>query len=104
MLIRYGFDIELALVQPTTVVTLMDIHPSRQGDVVGESGLQCSQSVEIEKFIDSYGNQGRRLTAEAGSLALRLEGIVRDGGRPDETDLSAKATPSARFRPMCFRS
>ena len=97
MLIRYGFDIELALVQPTTVVTLMDVHPSRQGDVIGESGLECSQSVPIEKFIDSYGNQSRRLTADAGTLALRLGGVLRDSGRPDETDLSAKATPLAEI-------
>jgi len=97
MLIRYGFDIELALVQPTTVVTLMDVHPSRQGDVIGESGLECSQFVPIEKFIDSYGNQSRRLTADAGTLALRLGGVLRDSGRPDETDLSAKATPLAEI-------
>jgi transglutaminase-like putative cysteine protease len=65
--------------------------------VLGESGLECSQSVPIEKFIDSYGNQSRRLTAEAGTLALRLGGVFRDSGRPDETDLSAKATPLAEI-------
>ena len=97
MMIRYGFDIELALIQPTTLVTLMDVHPSRQGDVMGESGLESSQSVPIEKFIDSYGNQSRRMTAEAGTLALRLGGVVRDSGRPDETNPSARATPLAEI-------
>jgi len=30
MLIRYGFDIELSLFQPTALITVMDIHPSRR--------------------------------------------------------------------------
>ena len=42
-------------------------------------------------------SEPQRLTAEAGPLALRLGGVVRDSGRPDETNLSAKATPLAEI-------
>jgi transglutaminase-like putative cysteine protease len=93
MQIRYGFNIELTFIQPTTVVTLMDIHPSRRRDVIRESGFHASQPVEVEAFIDSYGNLSRRLTAQAGSLALRLDGVVRDSGLPDDVDWSADAAP-----------
>src|SRR5271170_2914768 len=71
MQIRYGFHIELTLDQPTTLVTLMDIHPSRRGDVIRETPLQSSQPVPIETFIDGHGNVSRPLTAGAGGLALR---------------------------------
>src|SRR5271163_5207957 len=93
MQIRYGFHIELTLNQPTTLVTLMDIHPSRRGDVIRETPLQSSQPVPIETFIDGYGNVSRRLTAGAGGLALTLEGIVGDSGRHDDVDESADVLP-----------
>jgi transglutaminase-like putative cysteine protease len=93
MLIRYGFDIELTLLQPTTVVTLMDVHPSRRQDLLKEREFQSSQSVGIETFVDIFGNMSRRLTAEAGLLALTLEGLIRDNGRSDEVNLSARAVP-----------
>ena len=97
MQIRYGFHIELILDQPTTLVTLMDIHPSRRDDVIRETPLQSSQPVPIETFIDGYGNVSRRLTAGAGGLALTLEGIVRDSGRHDDVDESADALPPSEL-------
>jgi transglutaminase-like putative cysteine protease len=97
MLIHYGFDIELMLVQPTTVVMLMDVHPSRRRDVLKESEFHSSQPIGVEGFIDSFGNQSRRLTADAGPLALRLQGIMRDSGRPDDVDPSAKAAALAEI-------
>ena len=97
MQIRYGFHIELTLNQPTTLVTLMDIHPSRRGDVIRETPLQSSQPVPIETFIDGYGNVSRRLTAGAGGLALTLEGVVRDSGRHDDVEESADALPPSEL-------
>jgi transglutaminase-like putative cysteine protease len=89
MRIRYGFDIELTLFQPTTIVTLMDVHPSRRRHVSNERPFHSSTDIPVETFIDSFGNLSRRMTAEAGTLGLRLEGIVRDTGLPDEVDESA---------------
>jgi transglutaminase-like putative cysteine protease len=83
MQIRYGFDIELELFQPTTIITVMDVHPSRRADVVEESGLHCNQDPHFEKFIDCFGNVSRRITAEAGTLSLNLQGLVNDAGLHD---------------------
>src|ERR1700732_4429877 len=93
MQIRYGFNIELTLIQPTTLVTLMDVHPSRRRDILEERGFHASQPIPVETFIDSYGNLSRRMTAEPGPLALGLEGVVRDSGLPDEVDESAEIAP-----------
>jgi transglutaminase-like putative cysteine protease len=95
MLIRYGFDIELDLFQPTALITAMDVHPSRRGDVVKESSFQISQKAPMETFIDCFGNMSRRLTAQSGSLSLRLEGVLRDSGAQDEVSPSACAVPIA---------
>src|ERR1700733_15267931 len=91
MRIRYGFDIELSLSQPTTVVTVMDVHPSRKPDVIEESGFHTDQEIRIQRFIDCFGNLSRRLTAEAGPLALKLVGAIGDSGSPDPVSLSADA-------------
>jgi transglutaminase-like putative cysteine protease len=91
MRIRYGFDIELSLPQSTTVVTAMDVHPSRKSHVMEESGVHTNQEIRFQKFIDCFGNVTRRLTADAGPLSLRLVGTIADGGLPDPVNLSADA-------------
>jgi hypothetical protein len=71
MRIRYGFDIELTFPQPTTVVTVMDVHPSRKFDVIEESGIHTNQEIRFQRFMDHFGNVTRRFTADAGVLALK---------------------------------
>jgi transglutaminase-like putative cysteine protease len=95
MQIRYGFDIELELLQPTTIVTVMDIHPSRRSDVVEESGLHRNQDIRFEKFIDCFGNVSRRINADAGSLAIKLQGLVNDTGLHEPVAVNAAQTSAA---------
>jgi transglutaminase-like putative cysteine protease len=97
MHILYGFDIELDLSQLTTLVTVMDIHPSRKDDVVSESDLHMSQLIAVETFPDGFGNTCRRMTANAGRLALKLTGVLFDTGLQDRFDLSADAVPTAEL-------
>jgi transglutaminase-like putative cysteine protease len=91
MHIRYGFDIELSLPQPTTVVTVMDVHPSRKSDVTEEGGVHTNQEIRFQKFIDCFGNVTRRLTADGGTLGLKLVGAIGDSGLPDPINLLANA-------------
>jgi transglutaminase-like putative cysteine protease len=91
MRIRYGFDIELSLPQPTTVVTVMDVHPSRKSDVIEESGVHTNQEIRFQKFIDCFGNVTRRLTSDGGTLGLKLVGSIGDSGLPDPVNLLANA-------------
>ena len=43
MLIRYGFDIDIRLWQPTTLITTMDVHESQREAVVGEAEFETSR-------------------------------------------------------------
>ena len=97
MRIHYGFDIELSLSQPTTVVTLMDVHSSRSGDVIQERSLRVNQNILTQKFQDPLGNTTRRLAAEAGLLSLRLDGVILDTGLPDRVNASADSVPVAEL-------
>jgi hypothetical protein len=93
ILIKYGFDIEVQLFQRTTVLTAMDLHPSRRDDVVMESTFRAANASTSESFLDSFGNLCRRVVASYGSLTLSLEGIARDSGRVDDTEATAELIP-----------
>jgi hypothetical protein len=53
MLIRYGFDIEAQLWQPTSLVTMMDVHASQHHDITWENGFELAGGALVETFIDT---------------------------------------------------
>jgi transglutaminase-like putative cysteine protease len=99
MLVRYGYDIEIELFQPTTIVAAMDVHSSCRHCIVQESEFKVSQPLSIETFVDFNGNVLKRMTAQAGLLSLKLEGVLANSGEPDEINCSAEAWPVAMLPP-----
>ena len=93
MQIRYGFDIALNLAQPTTILTLMDVHSDVRCGVAQELELELAPVMPAERFVDDSGNVVRRLSAPAGMAALRLQGVFRSDGTPDAVDAAAEAAP-----------
>jgi transglutaminase-like putative cysteine protease len=91
MHIRYGFDVALDLAQPTTVLTMMDVHSDFRRSVADETELEVAPAIAVECFVDDSGNVVRRLSAPAGSVSLRLEGVFHTDGREDEVDAVAEA-------------
>jgi len=83
MHIRYGFNIEIDVTQPTTILTCMDVEQARRGQILQERPLTTTSVTAAERFTDSFGNLCRRLTAKPGTVSLALEGIIEDGGQPD---------------------
>ncbi len=68
--IRYGFDIALDLAQPTTILTMMDVHSDFRGGVTEETALELDPAHPAERFVDDSGNVVRRLSAPAGRPSL----------------------------------
>jgi hypothetical protein len=90
MQIRYGFDIALEVAQPATILAMMDVHSDRRHCIAKETDLGLSPAIAADRFIDGRGNIVRRLSAPAGCLSLRLEGVFRSEGREDEADPAAE--------------
>ena len=97
MQIRYGFDIALDLAQPTTILTMMDVHSDLRGRIAGETQLELAPIARSERFVDESGNVVRRLSANAGTLSLRLDGVFDSDGREDEVDLAANVVPASEL-------
>jgi len=99
MFIRYGFDIALELSQPTTVLTMMDVHSNCRHAIVAETEFRVSPSVTAAKIIDSHGNLVRRMSAPRGRMSMRLEGVFHSDGREDEVDRTADAAAVSDLPP-----
>ena len=75
MQIRYGFDIALELAQPATILAMMDVHSDSRHRIAKETDLRLFPVVAADRFTDGRGNMVRRLSAPAGYVSLRLDGV-----------------------------
>ena len=93
MLIKVGFEITYAAVQPTPMVIMLSIHPSRYSDIVGTETIVAEPNAPIAFYRDSFGNVCGRLVAPAGGVTLRGSALVRDSGLPDVVVPTAQQLP-----------
>jgi len=89
MLIRLGYDIELELSQPMTVVAMLNVHPSRIADLAEPDEIQISQWLRKDDYLDSFGNRCLRISAPGGPLRLSNSTLIFDSGEPDAVDPDA---------------
>ena len=93
MQIRYGFDIHITLLQPSVIVTLLDIRPETPGANQAQSQIDVWPRLPMEKFIDAQGNVSRRITAPPGRLTLSLDEVITVSGDADRYDPNAELVP-----------
>jgi transglutaminase-like putative cysteine protease len=91
MLIRIGYDIELGVSAPTALIYMLQVHPSRAGDIVGSENITISPPLATDFYRDGFDNQCARVRVPAGVTRVRLrnEAQVYDTGWPDPVDLGA---------------
>ena len=94
MLIRYGCELSLVVVNPTAMYALVDIHPDRRIDIVEEQPLRTSPRAALTHVPDAFANTMQRLTVPPGETSLVLSGVIRDSGVPEARD------PDAIIRPV----
>jgi transglutaminase-like putative cysteine protease len=99
MLIRYGFNIALELAQPSTILTMMDLHSEVRDRIAEEAELKLTPGIVADRFIDDSGNVVRRLTAPAGFVSLRLDGAFRCDGCQDKADRAAELVAASDLPP-----
>lgn len=94
MEIRVGYRIQITTAQPTSCMTLLDPHPSRDANLVGQptprvTSLADGSEVSVRQYTDGFGNRCRRLLVPAGGVRFTNDVIVRDPGTPDRWDKQA---------------
>ncbi len=85
MFIQFGYDITFLCAQQTPVITRIDVHPDRAGDVVSSRPFACDEISQWHLFTDPFGNVARRFVAGQGLTTIKGEGLIVDTGEPDPT-------------------
>jgi len=83
MLIRLGYDIQFDVTGEVPIVTLLNVHPSREKDLREADELSSDPLVAIENYSDTFGNHACRLLAPAGKIRLQNSTLIEDSGLPD---------------------
>src|SRR6201996_458927 len=93
MEIKVGFEISYTAAQPTPMVAMLSIHPSRYSDIVGTETITAEPETPIGFYRDSFGNVCGRLVAPAGRVTRKGAALVRDSGLPDVVMPTAQQLP-----------
>jgi transglutaminase-like putative cysteine protease len=99
MKIHVGFDMAFHCLQPTPMIFMVNVHPSRAADLITPDRLRVSPGCETTSYIDGFGNKCTRLLAPKGELRVTTDAIVADSGTPDRIDLAAEEHAIADLPP-----
>jgi transglutaminase-like putative cysteine protease len=97
MKIRAGYEIAYECPQPTPMLLLLTIHPTREKDLLTPAPMRFDPPVPAEHFRDSFGNVATRITAPAGRLTISSDFVIADPGVPDLVAPEARETPIERL-------
>ncbi|RBP14310.1 transglutaminase-like putative cysteine protease [Roseiarcus fermentans] len=84
MIIRAGYRIAFECAAPTSMLLMLNVHPSREADLVTPDTIRVTPSAPMDSYIDTFGNRVTRLQAPAGPIAFESDFAIRDSGLPDD--------------------
>jgi transglutaminase-like putative cysteine protease len=83
MQIRAGYQIAYECVQPTPMLLMLSVHPSRLPDLTTPHRITFSPPIEATEYRDTFGNICTRVVAPPGVVTVSTDFIVNDPGTPD---------------------
>jgi len=83
MKIRAGYQIAYECPQPTPMLLMLHVHPSREPDLIIPDDIRFNPLVEHRQYRDGFGNICTRVLAPAGRLEISTDFIIQDTGMPD---------------------
>ncbi len=91
MLIQIGYDIELAISSPMALLYVLNIHPTREADLVATEQFSISPWLNPQEYFDSFGNRCGRVNVppNVSSVTFNNSAVVRDSGLPDAYEPAA---------------
>jgi transglutaminase-like putative cysteine protease len=93
MLIRLGYDIQFSLYSPVPIVALLNVHPSRDSDLLEPDQLHTDPPVPVTTYLDNFGNRCARFVAPPGRIRLTNSTLIHDSGQPDPVNPKAREIP-----------
>jgi transglutaminase-like putative cysteine protease len=97
MRIRAGYDIAFTVTQPTPMVLMLTVHPSRAEDLLAQHKLLTAPKIPLRDYRDMFGNVCTRVMAPPGLLEFKADFEIDDSGKPDEVVPNARQHPIAEL-------
>ncbi|GJD50689.1 hypothetical protein OPKNFCMD_3434 [Methylobacterium crusticola] len=83
MKIRTGYAITFESPNPTPMLLMLSVHPSRAGDLLTSHEIRFDPPLPSRDYPDRYGNTCTRIVAPAGLVTISADFIIQDSGEPD---------------------
>jgi transglutaminase-like putative cysteine protease len=93
MKIRAGYDLAFTVFQPTPMILMLSVHPSRMKDLLTNPRMLTEPHLPLREYRDMFGNICTRVTAGPGQVRFSSTVDILDSGRPDEVLASARQHP-----------
>ena len=93
MEIRAGFELVFDSPQPTPMILMLSVHPSRIGDLRSPHHMMFSREAGARDYRDGFENICTRIMAPGGAFSVSADFVVHDSGEPDAVCLEAPETP-----------
>lgn len=93
MRMRLGCRMRFDLPEPTPMILMLRVHPSRAADMEMADTLDTRPAVAVSTYVDGFANSCSRLVAPKGSFDVATFGIVRDAGLADPRGEGARQVP-----------
>lgn len=84
MEIKFGYELVFEFPQATPLILMLEVHPSRAGDLLVKDQIVTEPFCPISVYRDSFGNNCSRLIAPEGQLRLSTRAEIQDSGNTDE--------------------
>jgi transglutaminase-like putative cysteine protease len=97
MKIRAGYEISYTCAQPTPMILMLSVHPSRAADLLTRDHLRAQPAIAASEHVDSFGNVCHVIRAPAGKITLSTDFVIRDSGAPDDVEPDAEQQPLERL-------
>ena len=90
MKIQAGFTLGYDCPQPTPMLLVLKVHPSRQPDLLTSDSLTFDPPVAAADYTDSFGNTCTRIVAPASVTTISSRFEIHDSVEPDPVTEDAK--------------
>ena len=93
MLIRLGYDIRFNTYARVPILAMLNVHPSREKDLLEPDLLRVEPDVPLFPYVDSFGNRCTRFVSPVGGIRLSNSCLIQDSGELDAQTFSARQVP-----------
>lgn len=103
MRIRIGHELIFEVPRPTPMLLMLSVHPEAAASLEQPERILTEPAVDVQAFVDWFGNRAARIVAPPGSLRLRYDNVVTSSGRPESTIEGLPLRPAPDLPPETWR-